>query len=158
MFERHILLQDINCVYKVYVTYIMLYNFIHHRIHLKSSRTYILPHRNELVLSIYCLASTVKWHHLDPVKGSRWLPTFLVWPDFLEPSAVACHVVMVRLGWYVWKYECLCLCLHFCLHRVAPPFPFFSHLAFPDTFWDSHQILIHDPRRTVFRLWTRDAQ
>jgi len=68
--KRQICLKDINIIHKLYTTYIcciiMLYTIW---IHLRSPRTYMLPHRNQLILSIYCLASTVKWLLLDSRKA-----------------------------------------------------------------------------------------
>ena len=143
---KDIFLKDITMVYKVYATHICCIILYTKWIHSTSWRTYTWPHRNQLLLSTYCLRSCINCSMvppgLDPVEGSRRLALFLVWPDFLEPSAIAGHVAVVHLGWYVWMYECLrtMMCLLFWLYHVVPPFLFLSHFEYPETSWGSHQI------------------
>ena len=74
-------------------------------IHLTPWRTYIWPHNNQLVLSIYCLVSTVSCLHLDStlLRGAEGCPLFLCDQNFW-PSAVAGHVVVVRHVYHVWIF------------------------------------------------------
>jgi len=65
--------KDINMVHKVYATYICCIILYTIWIHLTPWRIYIWTHNNQLVLSIYCLVSTILWLHLESTLV-RWAP------------------------------------------------------------------------------------
>jgi len=113
----------------------------------KSWRTYTYRHwlwllsrtNIEWVLSIYCLLLTVEFRHLDSIQVRGWLTTFLLWPDFLEPCAAACHSVAGRVVWYKCMYY-VCVSTPLFSQGGPPPLPFFSDLA---------------PTRHFLRVYTR---
>lgn len=130
-------------MYATYIRCIISYTVW---IHLKSWGTCsVLPHRNNLVLSIYCLSSTVKLHHLDStiLRGAGVFPLSLFDQIFLI-------LALLYATWWrgalvdMYARMNLCVCVHTSVCAGWLP-PLSSSVIWhpPDTFWESHDIHTH---------------